>query len=162
MASVRQNFTTLATGLESYYVDNNRYICSWNKFGNRVHPAQRLRRLTSPIKYLSSFPYDEFEITRGTGRSWCYWYYCYWYEDRWSIQEWGASASKWENKLPGVYRYNSIKYVITSKGPDREDSFWRPTGGLKEYDPTNGTISWGDLHYWGPGNVDPGMVMHLR
>jgi len=59
----------------------------------------------------------------------------------------------------------NICYTIISKGPDRADSFWfNPDGSgtahIKEYDPTNGTISWGDLHYWGPGNIPRGEVQN--
>jgi len=163
VASVKANFTTLATGLECYYVDNDKYVLAADDLGWR-HPAERLSCLTTPVPYLQAFPYDVFETDEN---SWSYWEGYYWYEDRWSINDadW-IGTPHWGHNAPHLY-YNwlAIQYEIISKGPDRRDSFWSDGDGtsnkhLKEYDPSNGTTSWGDLHYFGPGNINPGLVVN--
>ena len=147
VSSVRANFTTLATGLESYYVDNNEYIPAWNEDELRwYYPWERLTRLTTPIAYLSSFPKDVFENNDAT--NWTYWGGYYWYEDRKSTKEY------WQTYIPRIAARTQIQYVIISKGPNLLDDFWVPSPSqVREYDPTNGIISIGDLRYWGPGNI---------
>jgi len=142
VATVRANFTTLATGLESYYVDNNEYIRAVDDMGSWYYTWERLTRLTTPIAYLSSFPKDVFE--NPAYNWWSNWGGYYWYEDR------KSTGIYWRDLIPKVWK-SSIQYVIKSKGPSMNDDFWGK--GLHEYDPTNGSVSSGDLHYWGPGNV---------
>lgn len=161
VTAVRKNFTTLAVGMESYDIDYNEYpaaVCRWE---DPIFPPDawyptwyRLTRLTTPIAYLSSFPKDEFE-TKDPHSPWN-WGGFYWYEDR------KSTRGYWASVIPGVAKKTGIQYEIISKGPDMADSFWSqgayPQSCLKEYDPSNGIISWGDLHYWGPGNISPSDV----
>lgn len=45
-----------------------------------------------------------------------------------------------------------MTWHIHSHGPDREhDDFESPEGFPTQYDPTNGTVSNGDIFYFGPG-----------
>ena len=155
VTSVRANFTTLATGLESYYVDYNQYIAAlcWED-NNPIHAPgewyytwERLTRLTTPIAYLSSFPKDEFEVKDSNSP----WYFggFYWYEDR------KSTGNYWSNlpMFPNAGSRTQIQYYIGSKGPNMVDDFWTAPMGIKPYDPSNGIVSIGDLHYWGPGNA---------
>ena len=79
VATIKANFTTLATGLECYYVDNERYVLAADELGFRHH-ADRLSHLTTPVAYLWDFPYDVFDMEN----TWSYWHDQYWYSDRWS------------------------------------------------------------------------------
>jgi len=160
VVSVRHNFTTLATGLETYCIDHDLYVLAMDDVNWR-HPTERLVTLTTPIAYLKDFPYDEFESNPG---SWDNWGGCYWYEDRWSTSDW-KDRTYWQTVLPELHATSNVEYTIISKGPDRADSYWYNRDGslsthLTEYDPSNGTVSWGDLRYWGPGNLDPGRTQN--
>lgn len=128
VAVAKQEMATIGTALESYAVDNNVYPQA-----ALIPPWRRLRPLTTPIDYISSVPTDPF--TR-TDRIHCYLY--------------GAmdldSANRW---------------VLASIGPDRQPSMdpiefypgYEPglfMGQVADYDymiydPTNGTISAGDV-----------------
>lgn len=129
---VQSDLRTLAAGLEAYHVDNNQYP---------PVPAglpQHFRRfipLTTPISYLSSIPSDPFKLKNGFG------------------------AGAWAE---GMYAYGATpltkasRWLLHSDGPDlipnadqAEIVFY---GGINShiqlipYDPTNGTLSAGDLY----------------
>jgi hypothetical protein len=44
-----------------------------------------------------------------------------------------------------------VRYFITSKGPDKDADLGSHSSVDTFYDPTNGTISGGDIVFWGPG-----------
>jgi type II secretion system protein G len=132
---------TIATALESYCVDYNQYPPSDNNY--KVTPTT----LTTPISYLRSHripdPFalevmDQYGSAGGEEL-----YYTYWNND-WNVAvEGGATSVYW-----GGIRKQHGKWSQNSIGPDRNYYNSPVTGGtdnLVQYDPTNGTISYGNI-----------------
>lgn len=144
----RADLKSIASGLETYRVDNNAY--PW--VGDPAYPAgamstfykNRLKVITTPIAYMSIIPDDVFakdpsEEPRDTG-------YAY------APGNIALGVAAKFNKA--VYR-NTI-YSVSGRGPDRDMEFGQYclnhpemiSRGYPEkgsYDPTNGTISGGDV-----------------
>ncbi len=129
---------SLATALESYYIDNNRYpLPDYDAQGKSIIPHV----LTTPVAYISSLWKDPFSNS-STG------YYGY-----------GVHNKSSDDTTEG--------WVVTSLGPDNVDGYtgqpfphskaWSDealgfplyTSGLT-YDPSNGTTSAGDIWRRGP------------
>jgi hypothetical protein len=129
--------------MEAYYVDYNNYPPEYLFSGNPGTEVERVmkaeKHLTTPIDYISSIPHDVF-----TNETWdppLYWYY-----------NWHERYDTFINlNSPGWYNgtcpwYNEpAAWVLTSLGPDYTADF------PMIYDPTNGTISNGDISRLGPG-----------
>ncbi len=166
VARVKADMRTLATAIESYHVDNNRppIAGQWASIHNTFNA--RLQGLTTPIAYVTSLPVDVFfkegnvfPITPGEQPT-------YEYED--------FSTAIPGLQYPGLPSYNlfqnrraytayfgnqgEVNWSMNSAGPDRQNDFQDPTlskpvqlidallqGTLRTYDPTNGTVSKGDI-----------------
>ena len=141
VARVKSDLRTMATALEAYFSDENRYPPVPMGLGPRFW---RLKPLTTPIAYISDIPSDPFDAadTHGHHR--------------------GRFSS-------GMYAYgarpltNASRWILASDGPDRRPSgdrlqfmfypgyspglfFGQVEGFTTElYDPTNGTVSGGDI-----------------
>lgn len=129
VARTKSDLRTIATALEAYHVDNKAYPQA-----AAIFPPQRLHPLTSPVAYITSLPIDPFA---GGGPMRVYFY--------------GAmdltAASRW---------------LLAGRGPDLKSSTnpiefypgWQEGLFLGQvvnfdymiYDPTNGTVSWGDVY----------------
>ncbi|MDI6784400.1 MAG: prepilin-type N-terminal cleavage/methylation domain-containing protein [bacterium] len=135
---------TIATGLEAYAVDHNAYPY----VGGTIDYLQKLVPLTTPVSYLASLPKYH----------WKYWipyggeaHQYYYYTDRQSHEEvvagWGYP---WTMFDPSDRR----KWYLSCVGPDGDyDQAWDgtvPGSNYHLYDPTNGTVSNGDLIRLGP------------
>jgi type II secretion system protein G len=151
LSRVAADMRAIAAALEVYRIDHNQYPAE-NYFspflevadGDLVLPNRiKLRPLTSPVAYLTSLPVDPF-----------------------------ASAADPANMLPPpVYHYvalndaiypnqifffgggNNVEgrpclWAIQSNGPDRAPD--TPHWQFPRYDPTNGTLSWGNILLLGP------------
>jgi type II secretion system protein G len=137
VSRVKTDHRTLATALEAYAVDNNAYPPS----GPMLDPRfRRFRPLTSPVAYITQIPRDPFQ----------------------SID--ANAPNDWRH---GLYKYGGTpidepdKFALASDGPDRQDDTsplafypgWSadlfyggdPDFDYTFYDPTNGTISRGDV-----------------
>ncbi len=132
VSRVHSDLRTLATALEAYSADNNSYPPVPIALGPRF---RRFRPLTTPISYLTSIPRDPFDSTDPHGQGRC---------------------------RAGLYIYGALplnhpsRWILASDGPDRHpnlpgmDYMFYP--GYTEmfeqvvYDPTNGTVSVGDIH----------------
>jgi prepilin-type N-terminal cleavage/methylation domain-containing protein len=163
---------SMATALEAYVVDNNNYPIAeaW------AFSEEGQIRLTTPLAYITSLPVDVFRPNNflyfsqsnppsggtvsgpgGTSRQ----------TDTIFIQNAMGYQSLRSNVCPdcfksdyaryrGLVGFNEfapaslrtypaeIGYQLRSLGPNRADSQVIP------YDPTNGTISFGDIMRWGP------------
>jgi prepilin-type N-terminal cleavage/methylation domain-containing protein len=150
---------TIATGLEAYYTDNNAYP-RWAEPANGPKPpgyawppvSWRLRPLTTPISYITRVPGpDPFETRRdidGTIDTKVYDSYDY-LDAQSSKDVYGAG-----NTSIGCDLYGR-KWRLCSAGPDRLQTYGKSnfTGAPPNitwtvygfYDPTNGTISNGDI-----------------
>jgi len=155
VSRVHSDLRSLANALEAYNLDNDSYIpMNWG--GVQQSRYTRLARLTTPITYITTVLEDPFfmnEPTRGTvhptGRN-DHKAYAYWdpvYAD-------AAKAS-----ATGSFRYLPEERMILGRwalfgcGPDRDYEPAGELGGsgpLNWYDPTNGTVSDGDIYRFGP------------
>lgn len=158
----KSEIRTLATGMEMYFVDNNDYP-PW--YSGPAH-GWHFGRLTTPISYIKSVPFDIFTPEANFTDP---------YE--WLVErEAGFGTLQnlgFANVLLGELNDNeSIEFafmfsqyprngysngvsgralwVISSIGPDREYEGWTDSGFRYRYDPTNGTVSKGDLMRFGP------------
>lgn len=150
LSRVKSDLRTLTVGLETYAMDHNAFPGASGFF--EPVPSQRLESLTTPISYLTTIPRDPF--MRRLGNS---------YED--SVRAFDA------NEPLDVYLYNlatnqfgpgaienkinKMSWSLASGGPDRiiefpyyafADTFIKSGSHiLYVYDPSNGTVSKGEI-----------------
>jgi len=177
VARIKGDLRTLATGLEAYHTDNNAYPPGVFNPAQKLGPAsiENYIPLTTPVSYLTKPPINEpftpesgFLRCDGTWvpRPWGHDYYFYWRLDGPFVQ---------------FFHLNPIRdaWLLRSVGPDRRaegklidavcDS--AATGEFKSkdgcvginllYDPTNGTVSRGDLGRCG-GQVPSVAERHIN
>ena len=138
VARMQAAIQTAATALESYHVDNNNYPYYNNPIDTDDHHLPLF--LTTPVSYLSSLPVDIFFPEEGEplppqGNVIPFHY---------ATEDFSTGEVQEKAEVAGVQNA-SIKWILWSIGPDhREDD------GELFYDPTNGTISNGDLMRFGP------------
>ncbi|HOE96364.1 MAG TPA: prepilin-type N-terminal cleavage/methylation domain-containing protein [Candidatus Sumerlaeota bacterium] len=159
---VHADFRTLATALEAYQVDNAHYPPDRDEMtlaGVPVPNGYAFNFLTTPVAYLSSIPTDKFfDVEMWPTEPPRYWY----------------QGEGWRNhpvvKARAIYGFRG-KWIASSHGPDLFCDFGETallagevpfmtvaTNGTTVirrypemiYDPTNGTVSSGDLVRWGP------------
>lgn len=161
LSRVKTDMKTVATALEIYFVDHNIYPCfvrrdmvSWWWTPDSLPPYMvRLAALSTPVSYISSIPYDLFnpgddggltgDWSRGGNHT-----FIYIYPKGYPIS---FSSPNW------LEIYPNAKWRLASYGPFRNRR--RALGWYREqeiglpsyeYDPTNGTISFGFLSRIGP------------
>jgi prepilin-type N-terminal cleavage/methylation domain-containing protein len=147
---VRTDFRNLLVAMEAYRVDNNNYPPDGN-IGTSWYTDYRVQcMLTSPIAYITSVPVNPFFDIRQsqsggpggqTGRG----SYAFWGADR----HYGAANGGQDPDIRPIFWY------MVSCGPNLTNEFggvWgRDIIGRTAtfvnalYDPTNGTVSYGDL-----------------
>ncbi|MFH1738006.1 MAG: prepilin-type N-terminal cleavage/methylation domain-containing protein [bacterium] len=135
----------LSVALESYRLDNNHYPPASLEGGTtRISIYERWAKLTSPVSYMASVPYDPF-FTRDAEipSMWGGPVYEYFERDlsKLSTNLWGPSA-----------REQQALYFIKSFGPDKENSATTLQGYYTHivYDMSNGLSSVGDIVRYGP------------
>ena len=152
VCAIRNDLRVLATALELYCTDNQRYppatgvgAAARPGAANLTPPASRMVPLTTPISYLLLIPHDQLRIgplpeatpVRGS----------FDYLDADSVPPWGSGLT------------SGAAWRISSAGPDGIQAY----GGLTiadaplnalgvDYDPTNGTRSTGDIVQVGPAS----------
>lgn len=150
---VKSDHRTLATGLEAYMVDWGSYVDdSDESLFYQNQPQRGLVRLTTPISYITACYHDVFPDQQSQNPRHNEGYYSL------------GSGADHPNGWPVSDTKNIVQaWLLISSGPDRVDSTdgndsW-PWGGsstnLRVYDPTNGTISTGDI-YRGGGDYKRG------
>ena len=173
VVQVKTGMRTVVTALEAYYIDNNEYpnprypnpvpsdgsysLGAWFIIVECMsgHTAGPGIQLTTPIEYISSggLPLDPFMTYHDlrTMQNWC---------GRGGI----AKGSFWyaadlQHSLnfgvEGVW-YWDIAYWLQSPGPNLLQVGWDEANAI--YDPTNGTVSGGDI--WYVGGKGPGFIPH--
>ena len=133
VARVQADFQAFGTALETYHVDHSQYPI-WEQVNNKMV-------LTTPIEYLSNFWSvftDPFMVVYHP--NWRYVYFCYLDME---MAGWPKPPEGWYGNKPGAN--SNTLWGVLSSGPDQ---FW--AWGDIAYDPTNGTISDGDIARWGP------------
>jgi len=175
VSRVKNDLRTQATALEAYYVDNNAYTRDSDSDLDRetawdavpyYRKANGVTQLTTPIAYMTSIPSDPFSAgqfqTSTGGTAFGY---------RIGSGSWSYAAT--EASLPDEQNSNATyaangkigAFVTLSPGPDKgrnrmsykcfpykpvsnEDGSSGPNF-YGDYDPTNGTVSGGDIMRFG-------------
>jgi len=146
VSRVKSETRSVATGLESYYVDNNSYppMGDYTWADSYTEPAFHSRIpafLTTPVAYLSSLPIDPF-LTVPAGSLAYSFYNRYTYYNFPQYQ--GIAGGGFVNQ-----RRRSGDWLIYSWGPDRNSNqaapFLGEYGVYTNYDPSNGTVSLGNI-----------------
>lgn len=140
VSRAKSDMRTLATAIEAYAVDYRGYPPG----GFGLDPRfRRFRPLTSPVSYLTAIPRDPFDSTDAAG--------------------FGSFRTGMYNYGVGEPIDQPSRYILASDGPDRGANFDpdRLYPGYSDalmcgqntlfpdyliYDPTNGTISRGDIY----------------
>lgn len=139
VARAESDLRTISVGLASYHVDRNRYPPT--PLASLSDRNLRLRFLTTPVAYLSTLPMEVF--SRGEDHTYAYW---------------SSNLSDAMKESP-VYFYlpdennRRGRWSLFSRGPDLNYELAVEEGGsgiLIVYDPTNGTVSNGDIMRFGP------------
>jgi prepilin-type N-terminal cleavage/methylation domain-containing protein len=161
VSRTQTDMRTIATGMESYAVDHNRYPPS----RNWAEGDDAQARLTTPVSYLANLPKDVFNPdsrhlwylqTRNPPRTngdmifieGLFAMMTHPDAERLPFGSLGrmqADYFNWSGKTLSADK----AYQIRSLGPAREDAQ------NVAYDPTNGTISVGNVVYFGPFGLTP-------
>lgn len=148
VAHVQSDFKSLATALESYYVDRNFYpIDSDNSL------PIGLSMLTTPVSYMSGLARDPFvrktqQFVSGAGDA-----------SSAPVYEMGTDTP-WAQRSPNNDKRRGGSWSLTSTGPDAADSCdaqldWPWGTRWMDYDSSNGINSFGDIFAMG-GNYSHG------
>jgi prepilin-type N-terminal cleavage/methylation domain-containing protein len=124
VSRARADMRTLATALESYATDTNHYPPNFDYASTLLTPD----RLTTPIAYISSLPHDPFKTDQT--------------DEPLRRYDYHNVKQQVTNNVPGwppndLLRYGDWRFA--SYGPMRQYLPWMP------YDPTNGTVSEGNI-----------------
>ena len=158
VSRTKMQMSLIANSLEAYFVDNNHYL-AFARSGNGLIANQvvlpmsrRLSPLTTPISYISSVPTDVFEAMATTDGSPLVFFDTYDYADVPTLAKFKSP------KLAGLT--SGGIWRLSSPGPDRIQAYGGSSAdeGLLsisnrfgvDYDPTNGTVSAGDIVRVGP------------
>lgn len=156
VSRAKADMRTIATAFESYAVDHNKYVPNYD---SGVYPGYApgneyltYAAVTTPIAYITTAPKDPFgaDLTRPNNQS----YYEY-YADEAVMLDASYSAAARDKWLQ-----TGTKWISTSIGPDRQIALVaRRLDQVANfiYDPTNGTVSHGDL---GRSNVVASLPNH--
>ena len=135
---------SIEISLESYRIDTNLYVPThYGYYG--------LYKLTSPVAYLSALPTDPFAPMRADSNE--YASYIKWY---------GPDGRSYVYHGPPTFNNSNIankfniRWVLKSPGPDRRCGWIKITpwdNAEEEYDPSNGSVSRGNVERVGPGNI---------
>lgn len=154
VARVKADQRTVATALESYCVDMNKYpsgrVTGW---GDSLTGCWCL---TTPVAYVGGFakdPFDPNSSDYSLGQKYSQKYFCY--QDN---SAWATDPAVHLGTRPLGFRRG---WVVESWGPDQKDDGgeWYPPNMAEAkhqatacnflYDPTNGTVSAGDVPRYG-------------
>lgn len=144
---------SLAVALESYRIDTNKYPSDFDGINNDMvggtgtwNPFYNLRYITTPVAYITSLLLDPFDIPWDN------------YSDPAQVPGYDYLIARNGGTLPvefqDVYENAGMNYQrstslwrLTSIGPLGKNSY-----GMSEppYDPTNGTMSHGNISRFGP------------
>ncbi|MGC8841903.1 MAG: type IV pilin protein [Candidatus Sumerlaeaceae bacterium] len=153
VSRAKSDLRSIATALESYYVDNNHYP-PFTVFVRGLLGEQQIHLVTTPVAYISSVPQDVFQAGKPKkypGAT-------------------GTCAAKnyddWYGPYPRYFLYSTNTFLLNGEsgwtvrcmGPDldfdlvgcaSDNDIAEPLNG--KYDPTNGTVSNGDVLRAGGG-----------
>jgi type II secretion system protein G len=173
VSRAKADMRSLATAIEAYAVDDNKYPYT-KEIPYPLYLEERYKLLTTPIAYITSIPLDPF----GTGKpgvpikdgdGWLLNVYGQKWEPgqivlyahfdflcRDSVANFPSppwdGLNSWDFILGtmNVGDPRSKAWYLSSAGPDRFEGACDPDCVGVAYDPTNGTVSHGDIQRFGP------------
>jgi prepilin-type N-terminal cleavage/methylation domain-containing protein len=144
---------SMATAIEAYAVDNGEYAPHFCCSGYEDYSVV-MGRLTTPISYITTIPEDPFQSAMSTvDMSWWLRYRWYTYDEKhaynicWPVY--------WNGRVGEPFK-DSARWVLNGYGPDQEGNWFQnnlsqaPYWQSLPYDPSNGTVSRGDIVRYGP------------
>lgn len=178
VSRVRSDMRSLATGLESYYIDNNQYPAmtltkadspdsqftqvNATNFARtfRIRNGNALGTLTTPVAYLTSYFPDAFADTKGST------FRYYTDVNGWILSSWGPDTDErtagnllmHKGDIIVNYENNTIESIydsriaqpstalLTGQSTIAQNGISGAVNGAYTYDPTNGTVSNGDVY----------------
>lgn len=159
VSRTRADIKTLATALETYRVDNSKYPAVGNpdrpnRFDLYIPIDRRLTPITTPIAYISALPADPYFSTEAGGIEAG--------SDDYVYAPGNLYAGANQKYSGSAYR-NTI-FSVSGRGPDRNIhaggycmahplAFENKQNIIGQYDPTNGTVSEGDVFRVGGGSL---------
>lgn len=160
VSRVKSDQRSMATAIESYYVDNNRYPPA----PTLETPRTVLGKLTTPVAYMTSVPPETFlrkdnKAGKADPEGWETMFRYYDRKSSEAAPPIGFGSGGWTNTSGAVRGDANKQWSNRSRGPDQMYNFdtfmtnvpinaFNTT--LTAYDPTNGTISYGDIIRQGP------------
>jgi len=165
VSRTHNDLRALATALESYFVDTNKYPTDNAPRPTPGDTSVNLCigcELSTPIAYITSvdsFP-DPFRMERAdlrastslVGR------FRYGYTNWWNRIKWGTPPSQEVMDRYGYWRLYGAgpdKYVFNTPEGGYRDYSGFTAGIIRNYDPTNGTVSIGDIFRTQKGGAEP-------
>lgn len=164
----KTDMRSIATAIEAYKVDTNHYPPE-PILGRPLPYWLALQVLTTPVAYLSSIPPDTFpEKPWNTAAATLVQVQNFdYYGEFWEGRQWGEDGSGGNQYVLAFGKRSAAQWVMSTNGPDMKWSCGPyamfgleciqafpaipPRGNPGAvYDPTNGTISNGDIVRWGP------------
>jgi type II secretion system protein G len=145
VARTKGEMRTLAQGIELYNVDNGKY-----PDGSPQYPEgyvkYRLWRLTTPVEYVTSLPDDPFKtrMTAGGGQPQDEPSFIYLMKNYHPFDYYFDTTPAFRLSVP----FRSVQWTLSSQGPEHANTNWIT---WIPYDPTNGTVSMGEIISFGPG-----------
>lgn len=139
VSRVKADIRSMSVGVETYRVDTNRYP-------PHKDTPRDLVPLTTPIAYLGALPPDPFNSPKNPMYSMIGPTYT-WQDlvDIYYIKNPAWGGGDWLARQVG----RGIMWSLSSPGPDLVETMMSDAAAL--YDPTNGTVSVGDIYRLGPG-----------
>ncbi|MEO8376876.1 MAG: prepilin-type N-terminal cleavage/methylation domain-containing protein [Candidatus Sumerlaeota bacterium] len=167
VSRAKADMRTIVTALESYYIDANRYPMDRVYWGSKApinNGDYALTRLTTPIAYITSVPNNIFpNRTDNPTTAPQYRYFAKTWKDGILLAHVsdplypGDSPYQWSLASSGPNKISNLGEYLVFGEQTFAQKFPNYLPGLKAgptaiYDPTNGTISVGDITVVGPGN----------
>jgi len=161
VSRAKSDMRSTATAIEAYAVDNNAYpppIAYVPPAPFTIEdPAQEPFegfvpfRITTPIAYISSLPIDVFKVKEATEHPFDV---CWHYSEQRNNEAVGEPDFIAELSETLYGSRGSFRYFMFTHGPDLTHQAGPSEGGDPVlYDPTNGTVSIGDIYWFGPGGT---------
>ena len=165
VSRAKADMRSIGNCLEAYRVDFNAYPPIPAQRTDGLFPGAscpfglRLKPITTPMAYITSNPFDPFQAKVGgpvrdpTEPIWQTYVY-----NRGDVRPPPCNRDEWLINSAGpdlvmtTWSFYDVQDMINWESPEIVALF--PTGILPaRYDPTNGTISIGELFRWGPGGT---------
>lgn len=157
VSRAKADMRSLATAVESYRVDHNRYPVGWFQ-PPVVTIEDRWKQVTTPVAYITSIPDDPFGdmvIDSFPGPPWEYRTFDFLVDTLEIIGQHNFFLD-----LHSFGHSTATQWYAASQGPDLEPGATQsgpaPNTGSNLgliYDPTNGTVSIGDIIRTGPSGI---------